>query len=339
MRRLINGLRNRLGGVLNMINPPGPEVFDGVGDYMRVILVGLRWGYGSRLNRDGFEYRRFVPALARLCRRVDFVPCEGGRRIVSAIRDLCADTGPAVVLSIFQSRRQIPDDYFSLSGAGCHLVNWYTDDDMFFESFSRHVAQHFDLNVTTYEPLVERYQSLGAAAVASQWAGLPGLGFRDRRRYGACFVGRMYGCRRDLMKALQRRFGSRVFLHDTRLSVMDEQAMIDVYQDSWLAIDEPLSYDGRTLQIKARLFENAAMGALVVTRPNPRIERYYEPGKEILYWNDVSDLIEIIDDCLRSPEKYRHIARNAYERTLREHLYEHRFRDILRHCAAGSRTA
>jgi spore maturation protein CgeB len=105
--------------------------------------------------------------------------------------------------------------------------------------------------------------------------------------------------------------------------------MISAYQNSWLAIDEPTAYDCRTQQIKARIFENASMGCLVLTKPNGRLSNYFTPGSEILFWETVPELIEIINGCINNTGDYKKKARLAYERTYREHLYEHRFRKIF----------
>lgn len=97
------------------------------------------------------------------------------------------------------------------------------------------------------------------------------------------------------------------------------------YQDSWIAIDDPLAYDGKTRQIKARVFENASMGCVVATQPNERLHRYYEPGREILFWETPSDLIRLIHDSIENPQPYRRMARRPTTVPKREHLYDHRF--------------
>jgi spore maturation protein CgeB len=296
-----------------------------------VILVASRWEYGSRLSGDGFEYRRFLPALRRLARKVSFVPIEAAGRIVERIRSLTQPGGKTIALSVFQHLGSIPDDYFKLAGQGVYLANWHTDDDMLFDRFSRHLASRFSLNITTFEPNLARYENINARAILSQWAGINGCDFLESRRYAACFVGRMYGQRADLVRHLRRQFGDKVFLHDTRIRPISDDAMIAAYQNSWLAIDDPLAFDGKTEQIKARVFENASMGCLVATRPNSRIENYYTPGREILFWETIPDLVRTIRNVVICPENFREMARSAYERTLREHLYERRFRDIFNH--------
>lgn len=330
---VLNSLRNRSGQIINQLFPPRAEIHHGSGNSaLHLIVVASRWGYKSRFVGDGFEYIRFIPAFKKLVKNLCFVPIENKKRMATEIKNFKKENEKNIVFSVFQNHKDIPENYFKLSQEGFYLVNWYTDDDMLFDKFSKHVANRFNLNITTFEPNLARYRSLNANAIASQWAGVSDLAFIESRRYTACFIGRMYGQRAGLIKKLKKEFGNKIFIHDTRYKPISEELMLCAYQNSWLAIDEPTAYDGKTRQIKARLFENASMGCLIVTKPNDRIKQYFQPNREILFWETISELIDIIRDCADNPEKYKKMARLAYERTQREHLYEHRFREIFKHC-------
>jgi len=162
-----------MGAALNRVSPPAPEVHPGSGDAgLHAMLVATRWEYGSRLNADGFEYRRFLPALKRTAGTVTFIPVEARHQIVRHIESFLRPGQTTVALSVFQGVQAIPPDYFQLAGHGVYLANWHTDDDMLFEPFSTRVADRFHLNITTYEPNLPRYEAIGAEAVASQWGGL-----------------------------------------------------------------------------------------------------------------------------------------------------------------------
>lgn len=327
--RLIHAGWNRLGGFLAKISPPAPEYFKGTGElFPRMILVANRWDYFSRFAGDGHEYKRFIPALLKFCGELFFIPIENTARIIPAILNAVPDPGGVPVLSVFQTA--VPAGYGGLSSKGFRLLNWYTDDDMLFEKYSSKMAGDFELNITTYEPAVAGYLVLGARILLSQWAGTEGCEFRQTRRYLACFVGRMYGQRSVICSRLKEEFGDAVYLHDTRLKALSEAEMIEVYQNSWIAIDEPHSYEGKTLQIKARIFDNPSFGCVVATRPNPRLERYYKTGEEILFWDDLPGLIRLLRECRNSPEKCREMAYAAYRRTLSDHLYQNRFAEIFK---------
>lgn len=327
-----NRVRNKLGQAVNIILPPGTEVFPGSGTLLsQAIVVAPRWDYRSRFVGDALIYTRFMKALMRCAKIVYFVPIENRHAMVSEIRRLAHGLPLSVIFSSFQKVEDIPDGYFDLTMEKCYLVNWHTDDDMLFDRFSMRIARYFSLNITTYEPNLPRYEAIGANAIRSQWAGIDDCEFLESRRYAACFVGRMYGARASLVERLRKEFGDRVFLHDTRTKSISDSAMISAYQNSWIAVDDPLAYDGKTLQIKARVFEGASMGCLVATRENHRVDAYFHPGREILFWKTPDDLVDIVQDSIGHPGRYREMAYLAYKRACREHLYEHRLRELFTH--------
>lgn len=328
--RILNAFRNRLGKVLNTFSPPQIQIFYGTEDATsELIFIANRWDYGSRFSGDGYEYRRFIPAFRKLFKTVYFMPVEMKEKIIPSIKKINLSDKKTNIFSVFQDMSAIPQDYFKLSKQNFFLINWVADDDMQFDVFSKYVAPKFNLNITTFEPYIDRYRSLGCNVLASQWAGIEGYEFLENRRYLACFIGRMYGKRKNLFRELKKVFGDLVFFHDTRVWPISERRLLYVYQNSWLAIDEPTSHDGKNLQIKGRIFENASLGCLVLTKANSRLLKYYKPNEEILFWNDMSDLVKKIKECAQNPEPYKEMARLAYRRTHREHLYEHRFIDII----------
>ncbi|MDH4185750.1 MAG: glycosyltransferase [Nitrospira sp.] len=83
-------------------------------------------------------------------------------------------------------------------------------------------------------------------------------------------------------------------------------------------------------QIKGRNFEVPGCGGFVLTGRAENLEQYYENGKEVVIFDDRNDLIEKIRYYLRHESERAAIARAGYDRTLREHTYALRFRDIFR---------
>lgn len=83
-------------------------------------------------------------------------------------------------------------------------------------------------------------------------------------------------------------------------------------------------------QIKARHFEIPACWGLAFTGPADDLENYYIPDKEIVIYKNAGDLIEKVKYYLSHESERAAIARAGYERTLREHTYEHRFREIFK---------
>jgi len=83
-------------------------------------------------------------------------------------------------------------------------------------------------------------------------------------------------------------------------------------------------------QIKSRVFEIPACGGFLITGDADNLRDYFENGKEIVIFKDQKDLAEKCRYYLAHKQERENIARAGYERTVKEHTYEQRFRKIFR---------
>jgi len=83
-------------------------------------------------------------------------------------------------------------------------------------------------------------------------------------------------------------------------------------------------------QIKGRTFEVPGCGGFLLTSRADRLEEYYRLGEEIAVFEGTDDLIDKIRFYLVHEEERERIRRAGYERTLREHTFEQRFRQLFR---------
>ncbi len=89
-------------------------------------------------------------------------------------------------------------------------------------------------------------------------------------------------------------------------------------------------------QIKGRNFEVPGCGGFTLTGSAENLEEYYEPGRDVVCFEDKEDLVGKVRYYLEHEEKRAVIARTGYERTLHEHTYVHRFDLIFRHIGLPS---
>ena len=78
-----------------------------------------------------------------------------------------------------------------------------------------------------------------------------------------------------------------------------------------------------------RPFELAASGAAVVANPYDGVERWFEPGSELLIVRDAEEAIAAYRSLLDDPAQAEEMGRRARERVLDEHTYRHRARRVL----------
>ena len=78
-----------------------------------------------------------------------------------------------------------------------------------------------------------------------------------------------------------------------------------------------------------RPFELAACGAAIVSNPHAGIDRWFEPGRELLVVADAEEAVAAYRELLADPAQAEEMGRRARERVLDEHTYAHRARRLL----------
>ncbi|MDI6883462.1 MAG: glycosyltransferase [Patescibacteria group bacterium] len=86
----------------------------------------------------------------------------------------------------------------------------------------------------------------------------------------------------------------------------------------------------RREQIKGRNFEIPGCGGFLITHDADNLGDYYKFGKEIVIYQDIEELIEKIHYYLAHEAKRETIAQAGYTRTLQDHTYEKRFKEIFK---------
>jgi spore maturation protein CgeB len=70
-------------------------------------------------------------------------------------------------------------------------------------------------------------------------------------------------------------------------------------------------------------------GATIVSNPYDGIERWFEPGRELLVVSSAEEAADAYRELLDDPARTEELGRAARERALDEHTYVHRARRLL----------
>ena len=76
----------------------------------------------------------------------------------------------------------------------------------------------------------------------------------------------------------------------------------------------------------ARPFELASSGAAIVSNPHQGIERWFEPGRQLVIVERTEDAVAAYREVVADPGQAEEMGRRARERVLDEHTYAHRAR-------------
>ncbi|MBP2316562.1 CgeB family protein [Azospirillum soli] len=78
-----------------------------------------------------------------------------------------------------------------------------------------------------------------------------------------------------------------------------------------------------------RLFEVTGVGSALVTDNKLNIRDYFEPGREIVVYDDASDCVAAIKRLQSAPDELAAIAKAGQQAVLSRHTYHHRVHDLL----------
>ncbi|RJQ29499.1 hypothetical protein C4571_01485 [Candidatus Parcubacteria bacterium] len=247
-------------------------------------------------------------------------------------------------------------------------VAWFADDSWRFHNYSKFLAPHFSWAVTTYSWMPELYRRAGQKnVVRSQWAASTNIYKRDEKDGGeeVLFIGGWTKGREKIVEKLKAsNISVAVYGQGWSTRRVSREEMIRLFSTSNinLGLNPPPGYWainslGRLFsrasidrivpdfhivrniqswlsrgipQIKARHFEIPACGGFLMTEMADDLDSFYVPGKEIVIYKGMDDMIKKIRYYLTHDAERSEIAERGYKRTLRDHTYEKRFREIFR---------
>jgi hypothetical protein len=206
----------------------------------------------------------------------------------------------------------------------------------------------YDLVLSNSEGGLARLRELGARrAEAVFWAADPAL-FAPRpvpKRHDVFFYGYGDKFRREWIEAMvgepSRRMpdvefalGGLDFRGDTGLARLVGDVPFNAFPEAVAAARINLNITRRShatveASSTARLFELAMSGAAVVSNPVAGIERWFEPGRELLVVESADEAVAAYSELLGDAGAVEDLGARARERALDEHTWTHRARQVL----------
>ncbi|MDF0668355.1 MAG: glycosyltransferase [Nitrospira sp.] len=312
---------------------------------MKILCVLGEHAYGDPSRGEGPEYANFLPGLRRLGHQVHFfeslsrTPHDDFSRLNQALLKRVEETSPDVLFCVLMHYEVWTETIRIIRNSGAWVVNWSTDDSWKYRMFSKLIGSEFDLFVTTYRQMIERYHQDGIDSVClSQWAAnadtlmlpLPAAACR----YPVSFVGAAYGNRRAMIARL-RHEGIEVacFGHGWPEGPVETKRMGEIIRQSQVSLNFSDGAHGRSdparRQIKARIFEVPGYGGCLLTEKTPNLDQYFHIGEEVLTFEGADEVVEQVKSLLAHPERRDEIARRGFDRVRRDHTYGRRFEGIL----------
>lgn len=312
---------------------------------MNILCVLGEHAYGNPARGEGPEYASFLPGLRRLGHQVHFFeslsrkPYDDFSRLNQALLKRVEETSPDVLFCVLMHYEVWIETIRAIRNNGAWVVNWSTDDSWKYRMFSKLIGSEFDLFVTTYPQMIDRYHRDGINSVClSQWAANGDTLFpplpASACRYPVSFVGAAYGNRRAMVERLHHE-GIEVacFGHGWQEGPVETKRMAEIIRESQISLNFSDGAHGRldtaSRQIKARMFEVPGYGGCLLTEEAPNLDQYFHIGEEVLTFEGTDEMVAQVKSLLSCPEQRDAIARRGFDRVRRDHTYERRFDELL----------
>ena len=216
--------------------------------------------------------------------------------------------------------------------------NWYHDAD----------PGEYDLVISNSEGAGARLLDLGARRVETVFWGADPDFFSPQpvdKEYDVFFYGYGDKFRREWVKAMVGEpsralpdadfaLGGRDFQGDTGRARTIGDVPFNAFARAISAGNVNLCITRRShatvyASSSCRPFELAACGAAIVSNPYDGMDRWFEPGSEVVVVEDAADAIAAYRDLLGDPAQAEEMGRRARMRVLDEHTYRHRARQVI----------
>jgi spore maturation protein CgeB len=204
----------------------------------------------------------------------------------------------------------------------------------------------YDLIVSSLPNLVEHFHKMGVPAEPNRLAFEPQVLRRLRNgepKTPITFVGSMtlyHDGRVRLLESLCRDLDIKIY--GTGVDCLPKDSLIrqhyqgeawgaNMYQilsNSKITVNHHIGMAGSYAN-NLRLFEATGVGTLLVTDWKKNLHEMFEPGKEVVSYRTPEECVEMIQYYLEHDEDREAIARAGQQRTLRDHTYSNRVKELM----------
>ena len=297
---------------------------------MRVIVIdsGQKFGQGG----GWFDTEKNINGFKGMSAEVVCLGRNAPESItVDALKCLIASFIPDFIFSYMAQvnygfYRQITE-----SGISVPIVLWNGTDDQDFP-FTSQISNKVALYCCNSNRFVDRHRSLGVNAIFLPNAADGEVFFKDQvyseYQSDLCYVGTPFGNKTELLLPLEDRYEC-CFKFGT---ILPQREVAKVYNSAKIAVI-PATHQDIPAPGKAgcshSTFEVCATGAFLLQRDRPDLHLLYREDEIATFDGTFADLRTKIDYYLQHDEERETIAERAYQRTISEHLIQHRLNKVI----------
>lgn len=202
-----------------------------------------------------------------------------------------------------------------------------------------HYFRGFDLMITSLPHFVEKFKQMGLKAEYLPLCFDPRILKKPspNRIYPLTFVGSFFGVHGSWLSTLSqvaKIAKLRIWGYpDPKLPEYQGEAwgrdMYSILQKSQITLNRHSLVAGEYAN-NMRLFEATGCGAMLLTDAKTNIADFFVPGKEVAVYHSQADLLRQVVYYLQHQEECARIGKSGQRRTLRDHTYAIRMRQLIK---------
>lgn len=328
---------------------------------MKILFVDLQYEYGMQdrgRNCIGESFMKSITALGHSVEAFyydDYLSPEKHSELQKALLTKATQIKPDLIYFIL-FENQFDTETIEQLSKGAITVNWFGDDQWRFESFTRKYAPFFTWCITTDPFALQKYKNIGINNVfLSQWAAIDTVVDEEKEiefEYDVSFVGSSHSIRRWMVDELMKR-GIKVntFGYGWKEGPVSPDRMHQIFKRSKINLNlgNSIVYDIRYLthnlknpivalkdkknvaQVKARNFEIPYHGGFQLTDFVPKLDLYFDIGKEISCFSNVDEAAQLIKYYLFNTHERESVRAAGMLRARAEHGYAARQKKFFEH--------
>lgn len=211
--------------------------------------------------------------------------------------------------------------------------------------FDREKLAHFDLIFTSFPHFIQKFKEIGIHAEYLKIAFEPKILekiTKSKEQYGTVFVGGISKHHTEIMETFEYLaqntdidffgYGKNKLPIDSaiRRKHHGEAWGLDMYNilaNSKISVNRHIDAAENNAN-NMRLYESTGVGAMLLTDMKDNLHELFEIGKEVETYETKEELLEKITYYLAHDDERKRIAKAGQERTLKEHTYAHRMKEV-----------
>jgi len=197
----------------------------------------------------------------------------------------------------------------------------FHSDEWKYLKFDKEYEKGFNYAATTYPSVFKQMEHPGK--ILSQWAANTYYFYPREKDVEVSFTGQANQNRKELLNGLD----VECYGLNWPNGFVSYTDMASVLGRSKISLSFSMGVNGR--QLKLRPFEITASKALCICETMPGIEEFFVPEKEIILFDNKKELDEAVAYFTAHLAEAEAIAQAGYERTMKEHKWEHRLKEIF----------